>query len=77
MIQGKPLAMTEVARTLKTIVHVMQQHFKRRGRMKRLFSFVAKASGLFPRISELFWIILIIILFCFIFIIFLIGIIKL
>jgi len=37
-------------------------HFKRRGRMKRLHSFVKKAVGFISKISELSWIIIIIIL---------------
>ena len=77
MIQGKPLPTTEVARTIKTVVHVIQQHFKRRGRVKRAFSSVSKALGLFPRISDLSWIIIILILFFTIFIMVFIGIIKL
>lgn len=68
MIQGKPLAMTEVARD--------PSHFKRRGRMKKLLSFVAKALGLFSRISELSWTPIILILFFTIFIMIFIGIMK-
>jgi len=45
MIQGKLLAMAEVARSLRSS--------RGGGRMKGLFSFVSKALGLFSRLSEL------------------------
>jgi len=37
-------------------------NFERKGRMKRLFSFVSKILDLFSRISDLSWIIMILIL---------------
>jgi len=60
MIQAKTFAMTEVARTLRIS--------KRRGMMKRFLSFVSKISDLFYRISDVGWLILILILFIIIFI---------
>ena len=51
-------------------------NFERKGRMKRLFSFVSKILDLFSRISDLSWIIIVLILFFTIFIIVLMGVIK-
>jgi len=66
MIQTKPLAMTEVAPDAS--------HFKRRERMKRLFSFVSKISNFISKFSDVAWTIIILILFIIIFIFILIGI---
>ena len=68
MIQGKPLAMTDVTLSLRIS--------KRRGRMKRFLSFVSKISDLFSRISDIGWFILLLILFIIIFIMVFTGVIK-
>ncbi len=68
MIQGKLLAMTEVARTLRTS--------RGGGRMKRLFSFVSKISSLFSRVGDIGWFIILIILFITMFLMIFTGVIK-
>jgi len=68
MIQTKLVAMTEVARTLRTS--------RGGGRMKRLFSFVSKISSLFSRVGDIGWFIILIILFITIFIVVFTGVIK-
>ena len=68
MIQGKLLAMTEVARTLRTS--------RGGGRMKKLLSFVSKISNFFSKINDLAWCIIILILFITIFIVVFTGVIK-
>jgi len=55
MIQDKPCSpMAKVAWIVL--------HFERRGRMKKPFSFIAKFLGLFSRISDISWIIIILLL---------------
>jgi len=64
MIQTKPLAIAEVSPDAS--------HFKRRKRMKRLFSFVSKMSNFISKLSDVAWTIIILILFLIIFILILI-----
>ena len=68
MIQTKTLAMTEVARTLRTS--------RGGGKMKRLFSFVSKISSLFSRVGDIGWFIILIILFITMFLMIFTGVIK-
>ena len=68
MIQSKAPAITEATSDAS--------HFKRRERMKRIFSFVSKISEFISKFSDLAWVIIILILFITIFILLVIGLLK-